>query len=156
VTLASLRGKVVLLTFLDPVCTSDCPIIAQEFKLAGELLGGQARQVELVAIAANPTYYSTAFLRAFDQQEGLSGVPDWLYLTGTLSQLRSAWQQYGVDVYNLPAGAMTMHSDVAFVIDPAGNIRQQLNMNPGPATTSTRSSFGALLAADARQLLGQA
>jgi len=25
VTLASLRGKVVLLGFLDPVCTSDCP-----------------------------------------------------------------------------------------------------------------------------------
>ncbi|HEX5289314.1 MAG TPA: hypothetical protein VFX25_10610, partial [Streptosporangiaceae bacterium] len=29
VSLASLRGKVVLMTFLDPVCTSDCPIIAQ-------------------------------------------------------------------------------------------------------------------------------
>ena len=32
VTLASLRGKVVLLTFLDPVCTSDCPLEAQEFR----------------------------------------------------------------------------------------------------------------------------
>jgi len=30
VSLASLRGKVVLMTFLDPVCTSDCPLIAQE------------------------------------------------------------------------------------------------------------------------------
>ncbi|HET7016860.1 MAG TPA: hypothetical protein VFI65_23255, partial [Streptosporangiaceae bacterium] len=28
VSLASLAGKVVLLTFLDPVCTSDCPLIA--------------------------------------------------------------------------------------------------------------------------------
>ena len=33
-TLASLRGKVVLLTFLDPVCTSACPLIAQEFRAA--------------------------------------------------------------------------------------------------------------------------
>ena len=32
VSLASLRGKVVLLTFLDPVCTTDCPLIAQEFR----------------------------------------------------------------------------------------------------------------------------
>ena len=39
VTLASLRGKVVLLTFLDPVCVSDCPLIAQEFRAAGQLLG---------------------------------------------------------------------------------------------------------------------
>ena len=38
VTLASLRGKVVLLTFLDPVCTSDCPLIAQEFRQACQLL----------------------------------------------------------------------------------------------------------------------
>jgi hypothetical protein len=37
VSLASLRGKVVLLTFLDPVCTTDCPLIAQEFRTAGQL-----------------------------------------------------------------------------------------------------------------------
>ncbi|HTZ24545.1 MAG TPA: redoxin domain-containing protein, partial [Streptosporangiaceae bacterium] len=34
VSLSSLRGKVVLLTFLDPVCTTDCPIIAQELRAA--------------------------------------------------------------------------------------------------------------------------
>ena len=39
VSLASLRGKVVLMTFLDPVCTTDCPIIGAEFKQAGVLLG---------------------------------------------------------------------------------------------------------------------
>ncbi len=39
VSLASLRGKVVLMTFLDPVCTTDCPVIAQELKQAGRMLG---------------------------------------------------------------------------------------------------------------------
>ena len=52
VSLASLRGKVVLMTFLDPVCTSDCPIIAQEFKQTGQMLGAQAKNVELVAVVA--------------------------------------------------------------------------------------------------------
>jgi cytochrome oxidase Cu insertion factor (SCO1/SenC/PrrC family) len=155
VTLASLRGKVVLLTFLDPVCTSDCPVIAQEFKAAGTLLGGQGRQVELVAIAANPTYYSVQFTRAFSQQEGLSGVANWLYLTGTLTQLRHAWEQYGIDVQDLPAGAMSAHNDLAFVIDRSGRIRQELSDDPGPGTSSTKSSFAALLAGDARQALGQ-
>jgi len=41
VSLASLRGKVVLLTFLDPVCTSDCPLEAQEFRQARPAAGGQ-------------------------------------------------------------------------------------------------------------------
>ena len=44
VTLASLRGKVVLLTFLDPVCTTDCPLIAQEFKATAAMLGAHAQQ----------------------------------------------------------------------------------------------------------------
>jgi cytochrome oxidase Cu insertion factor (SCO1/SenC/PrrC family) len=155
VTLASLRGKAVLLTFLDPVCTTDCPLIAQEFKVAGRLLGGQAAAVELVAVCANPTYYGTAFLRAFNQQEGLSTVSDWAYLTGTPAQLRRVWQQYGITVENVPAGSMSAHNDLAYVIDPAGNTRQIVNTDPGPGTASTQSSFAVLLAADARQALRQ-
>ena len=135
VSLASLRGKVVLMTFLDPVCTTDCPIIAQEFKQAGQMLGAQAKNVELVAVVANPTYRSTAFTRAFDRQEGLTTVPDWLYLTGSLSQLGAVWRHYGVTVENLPAGAMAAHNDLAVVIDPAGRIRQELSADPGPATS---------------------
>ena len=155
VSLASLRGKVVLLTFLDPVCTNDCPLIAQEFKAAGALLGSQDSKVDLVAIAANPTYYGIQFTQAFDQQEGLSTVRNWLYLTGPLTQLEHIWNQYGIDVQDLPAGAMSAHNDLAFVIDRTGTIRQEISDDPGPATTSTQSSFGGLLAADARDALSQ-
>jgi cytochrome oxidase Cu insertion factor (SCO1/SenC/PrrC family) len=153
VTLASLRGKVVLMTFLDPVCTTDCPIIAQEFKQAGELLGGQAKNVELVAVVANPTYRSTAFTQAFDRQEGLATVPNWLYLTGPLSQLGAVWRQYGITVQNQPAGAMAAHNDLAVVIDRSGDIREEISTDPGPATTSTRSSFSVLLSQYVRQAL---
>jgi cytochrome oxidase Cu insertion factor (SCO1/SenC/PrrC family) len=155
VTLASLRGKVVLLTFLDPVCTTDCPVMAQEFKATGTLLGAQDSKVELVAIVANPSYYSTQFTQAFSRQEGLSNVANWQYLTGTPAQLRSVWNQYGLDVENLPAGAMSAHNDLAFVIDPSGQIREEIDADPGPATGSTQSSFAALLAGYARQALGQ-
>jgi cytochrome oxidase Cu insertion factor (SCO1/SenC/PrrC family) len=154
VTLASLRGKVVLMTFLDPVCTTDCPLIAQEFKQAGELLGAQDAHVVLVAIVANPTYRSTTFTQAFDQQEGLASVPNWLYLTGSVSQLGRVWQQYGVSVADLPAGAMAAHEDLAVVIDPSGHIREDLGADPGPGTTSTQSSYSVLLSQYARQALG--
>jgi cytochrome oxidase Cu insertion factor (SCO1/SenC/PrrC family) len=155
VTLASLRGKVVLLTFLDAVCTTDCPVIAQELKITARLLGSQARHVEIVAVSANPSYYSIEFTRAFDEQEGMTGVPDWMYLTGSLSQLRQVWANYGADVESLPAGAMAMHPDIAIVIDPAGNIVQEVNADPGPGTTTTQTSYSALFAADARQALSQ-
>jgi len=155
VSLASLHGKAVLMTFLDPVCTTDCPIIAQEFKQAGRMLGAQAGQVELVAVVANPTYRSTAFTRAFDRQEGLTTVPNWLYLTGSLSQLGEVWRHYGVAVQNLPAGAMSAHNDVAVIIDPAGRIRQEMDADPGPGTSGTQSSFSVLLSQYARQALRQ-
>jgi cytochrome oxidase Cu insertion factor (SCO1/SenC/PrrC family) len=155
VTLASLRGKVVLMTFLDPVCTSDCPIIGAEFKEAGVLLGKQDSDVELVAIVANPIYRSVAFTQAFDRQEGLNTVPNWLYLTGSLSQLTQVWRQYGIAAEILPAGAMVDHSDAAFVIDRAGHIRMELGADPGPATTSTQSSYSVLLTQYAHQALSE-
>ena len=155
VSLASLRGKVVLMTFLDPVCTTDCPIIAQEFKQAGQMLGAQAGHVELVAVVANPTYRSTAFTRAFDRQEGLTTVPNWRYLTGSLGQLGEVWRHYGVTVANLPAGAMSAHNDLAVIIDPAGRIRQEMDADPGPGTSGTQSSFSVLLSQYARQALRQ-
>jgi hypothetical protein len=72
VSLVGLRGKVVLLTFLDDTCSVDCPLIAQEFRDAGQLLGTDSRHVELVAINYNPLYTQVSYIQAFDRQEGLA------------------------------------------------------------------------------------
>jgi cytochrome oxidase Cu insertion factor (SCO1/SenC/PrrC family) len=153
VSLAGLRGKVVLLTFLDPVCTTDCPLIAQEFRAAGQLLGAASGKVELVAIVTNPVYHQVAYTQAFDRQEFLNQVPNWLYLTGSVPQLRQVWKDYGISAEILPAGSMIGHQDVAYVIDQAGRVRAELNTDPGPGTTATKSSFAVLLANAARQVL---
>jgi cytochrome oxidase Cu insertion factor (SCO1/SenC/PrrC family) len=154
VSLASLHGKVVLLTFLDPVCTSDCPVIAQEFRVADQMLGASAARVELVAIVANPIYRSIAYTRAFDSQELLSHLPNWLFLTGSAQQLQQTWRSYGIAADVLPAGGMIAHSDIAFVIDAAGHTRAELDFDPGPGTSSSESSFAVELSDAARQYLG--
>jgi len=155
VSLASLRGKVVLLTFLDPVCTTDCPLIAQEMRSADTMLGGKAGNTELVAVVANPTYLSTAYTRAFTAQENLSQVPNWLFLTGSLSQLTAVWRDYGIEVEDLPAGAMAAHNDLAFVIDASGQMQQEISDDPGPGTAATTSSFAGLLANSVLQTMGK-
>jgi cytochrome oxidase Cu insertion factor (SCO1/SenC/PrrC family) len=153
VSLASLRGKVVLLTFLDPVCTSDCPLIAQEIRAAGQLLGTVSGKVELVAIVANPVYHQLADTRAFDWHEHMNQVPNWLYLTGSVPQLKQVWKDYGIFAEILPGGSMIGHPDIAYVIDQAGRVREELSTNPGPGTTATKSSFAVLLSNAARQAL---
>jgi cytochrome oxidase Cu insertion factor (SCO1/SenC/PrrC family) len=155
VSLAQLRGKTVLLTFLDPVCTTDCPLIAQEFRQADAMLGpARSRHVELVAIAANPVYHSTADAQAFDRQEGLTGLANWEFLTGPLPDLRRAWNGYSLALAVTPAGGMVDHGDIAYVIDRAGRVRTELNFDPGPGTSATRSSFAAELAGAATAAMG--
>jgi cytochrome oxidase Cu insertion factor (SCO1/SenC/PrrC family) len=154
VTLASLRGKVVLLTFLDDTCSLDCPLIAQEFRQAGQLLAADSRHVELVAINYNPLYTQVSYIQAFDRQEGLAEVPNWLYLTSTRAQLQQVWHRYSLPMEILPAGSMIGHGDYAFVIDQAGHMRQEMNFDTGPGTQATKSSFAAELTDAARQLLG--
>jgi cytochrome oxidase Cu insertion factor (SCO1/SenC/PrrC family) len=154
VSLASLRGKVVLLAFLDPVCTIDCPIIAAEMRVADTLLGSRARDVELVAVVANPTYNSLAYTRAFDQQQGLDSVPNWLYLTGSVNQLAAVWHDFGIDVEDLPGGAMAAHNDIAYVISAKGVVQQELSDDPGPGTNATESSFSSLFADSVLKSIG--
>ena len=154
VTLASMRGKVILLTFLDDTCTVDCPLIAQEFRQAGQQLTAHSQHVELVAINYNPLYTQLSYIQAFDHQEHLDGIANWRYLTGTPAQLRQIWHSYGVAPAEiLPAGSMVGHGDYAFVIDQAGHMRRELNFDTGPGTQATKSSFAAELTDAAQQLL---
>jgi cytochrome oxidase Cu insertion factor (SCO1/SenC/PrrC family) len=145
VTLEGLEPKLVVLTFLDPVCTTDCPVIAQEMRLADQLLGQSARSVEFVAVATNPLYHSLSDLAAFDAAEKLSGLSNWLFLTGTTRQLSRVWSNYGVQVIITKAGGMVGHSDWAYVIGPSGTERWALNADPGPGTGPSEASFAGLV-----------
>ena len=128
---------------------------SQEMRSADTMLGGKARDTVLVAVVANPTYLSTAYTRAFTAQEHLDQVPNWLFLTGSLSQLSSVWHDYGIEVQDLPAGAMAAHNDVAFVIDASGQMQQEISVDPGPGTAATTSSFAGLLADSVRKTVGR-
>ena len=145
VSLGSLRGKAVALTFLDPVCNSACPVIAQAFRVADEMLGNEASRTVFVAIAANPIYRSVETLDAFDRAQHLTGVKNWLYLTGSVRQLTRAWIAYGIQVSVLSAGAMVAHSEVAYIIGPHGRMREILGDQTG-TTSSARSSTAGLVA----------
>jgi cytochrome oxidase Cu insertion factor (SCO1/SenC/PrrC family) len=152
VSLASLRGYTVAMTFLDPVCTTDCPAIAQEFKAASAMLGSSARHVRFVAIAANPQYHSVTALDDFDREEGLASQSNWLYLTGSTSTLASVLNAYGVAVVNGVAGSMTIHADLAYVINSRGVTRWILNPDPGSGGAE-QASFSNLLVSEIDQVM---
>jgi len=144
VSLSSLAGHTVALTFLDPVCTSDCPLIAQDLRLADQMVGTGSGPVELVAVVNNPLYNTTALTAAFDRQEGLDRLANWTFLTGSLGQLHQVWNDYGVQTEVTPAGAMVAHSDIVYLIDKHGHTRVILNSDPGGGSAEGSSFVGQL------------
>lgn len=151
VSLGALRGKVVLLTFLDPVC-SGCPPIAAELRDARNLLGAGGDRVALVAIAASTRHSGARFVQAFDRRQGLTAVPGWQFLTGTGAQLQQVWNTYETVSPHMMSGMM-VYSQVVFVIDATGRIRWEVRNTSGPPTASAQSSSAVLLADAARQIM---
>jgi len=153
VSLAGLRGRTVALTFLDDVCTSSCPLVAQEMRVADGYLGASARHVVMVAINANPRFVGRDYLVAFDRQEGLQGVGNWEYLTGSLAELRKVWKAYGEAVFYEPGGAMIGHSEYVWVIGANGRVRAVVSADPGAGDATSVSSFAQLLSAEMSRLV---
>jgi cytochrome oxidase Cu insertion factor (SCO1/SenC/PrrC family) len=153
VTLASMRGQVVLISFLDQLCTSRCPPIASELRQVDRLLGASAQRVELVGIVLARTGRSAGVVRAFDQQQGLSRLPGWLTLTGSPAQLERVWHEYGVIPLRPGDGAQGRSGSEFYVIDRTGHVRRAFSHDAGPGTAAARSSFAALFADAARQAL---
>jgi protein SCO1/2 len=115
-TMSGLRGKVAILYFGYTNCPDECPLTMAHLKQAMDLLGGQAKDVQIVMISTDPMRDTAQamkdFLGKFD--------PSFIGLVGTQEQLTKVWKDYGVTVEN---GGET-HSFFVYVIDRAGNFRE--------------------------------
>ena len=86
--LSSLRGKVVVLNFMDPHCTDICPLVSQEFVDAQHDLGPAARQVVFAAVNVNQFFNRVSDVAAFSNEHQLSSIPSWHFFTGPLTSLQ--------------------------------------------------------------------
>jgi cytochrome oxidase Cu insertion factor (SCO1/SenC/PrrC family) len=116
VSLRSLRGKVVVLSFNDPKCTTICPLTTTALLHAKELLGPAASRVELVGIGANPDATGVKWVRAYSRVHGM--VHEWRFLTGSLTELKRVWRAYGIEA--AVVGGSVDHTPATFVIGPNG------------------------------------
>ena len=122
-TLSSLRGKVVVLTFMDPHCTDICPLVSQEFVDAHRDLGTAAGQVVFAAVNVNQYFNRVSDMAAYSNEHQLSSIPDWHYFTGPVSSLQATWRDYGVAVEAPNPNADIVHTSVMYFIGPDGRER---------------------------------
>jgi cytochrome oxidase Cu insertion factor (SCO1/SenC/PrrC family) len=118
ISLSSLRGRLVLLTFLNSRCKDLC-------RIEGPLLGVVQRalpEVErpvIVVVSVNPKDTEES-VRAAARDWGW-GPDEWHWLMGDAKELKGVWAAYGVDVQHTPDDLL--HSGVLYVIDRAGDER---------------------------------
>ena len=122
-SLASFRGRVVVLDFMDPHCTDVCPIVSQEFIDAYRALGGKASQVVFLAVNVNQYHLGVADVAAFSSEQRLTTIPTWHFVTGPYQSLRTVWGAYNIEVEAPSPNADILHSSVMYFIDPEGRER---------------------------------
>ncbi len=144
-TLGEHPGHFTLVTFLDPVCYTDCPLLAGQMKQVAADVGPGAR-LDLVAVAANARHESLRDVRTFIARHALGRVPNFYFLTGTLARLSRVWADYGIQVQASPTSVMSVHSDVMFVVSPQGRIRWIVPDDPIASTAGESSAVTELIA----------
>ena len=126
IALASLRGRTVIVTFIDPLCRNYCPLEANVLNLAIAKLPAAERPV-IIAVSVNQWGNTRADL-AEDRQRWRLG-PEWHWAIGNPSGLASVWHKYGIAVLatTKTAAGTTVHdishTEAAYVVDASGHER---------------------------------
>lgn len=138
VTLASLRGRVLLVTFMDSRCWRACPspVIGREVAIAQWALGPRS-PLTVIVVSVAPGLDTPASVRAFVGKVQLSGP--WHWLLGTRAQLAPVWARWGI--YVRRTGRTIRHSAALYLIDQQGYVRvaYQMPLRPDQLAESVRA-----------------
>src|SRR2546422_8835877 len=98
VSLESLGGRVVLLTFLDSKCVRECPI-------EGHVLGDVFRRMKgtsavALVVSVDPWADTPRSARTFAARAGWTG--NWRWLLGSRAALAPVWRAYNIAVHRPP------------------------------------------------------
>ena len=138
------RGHYTLLTFLDPVCYTDCPLLAGQMRQVAAAFGPHA-PLDLVAVAAIPRHETLANVRTFIAKHSMAPVKNFYFVTGPLARVSKVWGDFGIQVESSTTTAMSVHSDVMYLISPQGHIKWIIPDDPITNSSGENSAVTELI-----------
>jgi cytochrome oxidase Cu insertion factor (SCO1/SenC/PrrC family) len=139
VALSGLRGKAVVLTFMDSHCVNICPIVSEELIDAYHRLGPLAGKVVFAAVIVNPHHASVSDVALLSRDHQLTTIPGWHFLTGPAGRLRAVWRAYNIEVQARGPNTDTVHTSAVYFIDPQG--REKYLASPMADYTKAGSAY---------------
>lgn len=122
VSLAALRGRVTVLTFLYTTCEDTCPIAASQILGALDDLGADGAKVPALAVSVDPANDTPALARKFLLDRRITGRMH--FALGSRRQLAPVWKAYGILPQGTDPDARDYdHSARVVVIDKRGRQR---------------------------------
>jgi protein SCO1 len=123
-SLADLRGKVVVLTFIYATCADTCPVLTAKLAgLQGRLGAAFGARVFFVSVTVDPGRDSPAVLKTYATGHG-ARFDGWAFLTGTPAEIGEVTKRYGIFVKKTARGDVD-HTFLTSVIDARGVLRVQ-------------------------------
>ena len=119
VSLRSLRGRVVVLTFADASCKDICPVLGAELERAATLLGTTRVPVTFVTINTDPLSLAPGHATITGVAPFIQ-LANWRFLTGSLKVLNRVWTNYGISVTVNDATRRVSHNDLMYFIGSSG------------------------------------
>lgn len=125
-SLASLRGKPVLINFIYTSCTSTCPLLtAKMVQVAHELGPALGADVKIVSLTLDPEHDGPVELANYAKAQGAADS-GWIFLTGKPPDIDRVLAQYKLRRTRESDGSI-MHSVSAFLLGPDGHQIRQYN-----------------------------
>jgi cytochrome oxidase Cu insertion factor (SCO1/SenC/PrrC family) len=123
VSISGFRGRPVIVTFIDPLCRTYCPLEGRRLNGVVRHFPAATRPV-IVAVSVNVAGNGRANLRTVARKWAL--VPQWRWAVGSERELARVWQGYhvGVLVQTKKVAGVTVrdvvHTEAAYVVDADG------------------------------------
>jgi protein SCO1/2 len=115
-SLTSLRGRPVVLTFMDSHCHQECPLEGRALAAALRMVPRAERPI-VVVVSVNPWADTPASGHSAIKRFGLASFR-WRWLLGSRSRLEPVWHRYGIEVRR--GTGDIEHTDALYLIDARG------------------------------------